>query len=120
MKHSRLIIFTFWTTSLIIISLVAVEVKMDAAGAEAALQQPDPLSKAINSFAIDLYQQLVRKQQNDTTNMIFSPLSISTCLSMVMLGARNRSESQLFEGLKFKGSFGQPLEVHSSFRSVNK
>lgn len=77
---------------------------------------PHPISTAVNSLSVELFKTL--SGGSESSNMIFSPLSISSCLSMVMLGAKNRSETELFDGLKFSQSFSSASDVHSSYQDV--
>jgi serpin B len=55
----------------------------------------DTAAKAVNSFGVDLYQQ-VRQAEG---NLIFSPYSISMCLAMTYEGARGNTESQMAKAL---------------------
>ncbi|KAJ6654697.1 hypothetical protein lerEdw1_006658 [Lerista edwardsae] len=64
----------------------------------------DSLSEAITAFGLDLYHKLNKK---DTCKSIFfSPMSISTVLSMVLLGARGRSKTQMEKVLHFDQTTG--------------
>ncbi|CAL1596616.1 unnamed protein product [Knipowitschia caucasica] len=59
-----------------------------------------PLSKANTSFALNLFKVL---SDNDrTSNVFFSPLSISSAIAMVLLGARGNTATQMSEVLCFK------------------
>ena len=51
------------------------------------------LVQSQNEFAISLYQEL----QKDDLNVFFSPYSISSCLSMVYLGAHNTTADEMKE-----------------------
>lgn len=75
------------------------------------------LSSAVNSFGVDLFKAL--SIESSSRNVFFSPLSVSTCLSMVMRGAKSHTEDQMFTGLKLDQSFTAPQDVHSSFQSVS-
>uniref|UniRef100_A0A3B3ZNT7 Serpin B6 n=1 Tax=Periophthalmus magnuspinnatus TaxID=409849 RepID=A0A3B3ZNT7_9GOBI len=58
------------------------------------------LSTANTSFALNLFKSL---GDNDRcTNVFFSPLSISSALAMVLLGARGNTATQMSEVLSFK------------------
>ncbi|XP_041824495.1 leukocyte elastase inhibitor-like [Melanotaenia boesemani] len=57
-----------------------------------------PLSKANTSFCLDLLKVL--GDEDKTKNIFFSPLSISSALAMVMLGARGNTANQMSECLK--------------------
>uniref|UniRef100_A0ACB8FCL5 Uncharacterized protein n=1 Tax=Sphaerodactylus townsendi TaxID=933632 RepID=A0ACB8FCL5_9SAUR len=53
----------------------------------------DSLSKAITAFGLDLYNEMNR---GDTSqNIFFSPMSISCALSMVFMGAKGSSKTQM-------------------------
>lgn len=56
-----------------------------------------PLSEANTSFSLALFQKIVL--ENRTGNVFFSPLSISSALAMVLLGARGNTASQMTESL---------------------
>ncbi|CAL1596615.1 unnamed protein product [Knipowitschia caucasica] len=72
-----------------------------------------PLSKANTSFALNLFKVL---SDNDrTSNVFFSPVSISSALAMVLLGAGGNTATQMSECLKTKDLSD---EVHSSFGSL--
>uniref|UniRef100_A0A1A8U1P1 Leukocyte elastase inhibitor n=1 Tax=Nothobranchius furzeri TaxID=105023 RepID=A0A1A8U1P1_NOTFU len=69
-----------------------------------------PLSKANTSFSLALFKKLGEK--DNSSNVFFSPLSISSALAMVMLGARGNTASQMSESLK---TLDLRDGVHSSF-----
>ena len=50
---------------------------------------------ANNAFAFDIYQKLSAEPARVGKNLVFSPYSISTALSMVLEGARGATEEQL-------------------------
>ena len=52
---------------------------------------------AINTFAFNMYETLC--QDNGDANLLFSPLSISTVLSMAQAGARGSTQTQIAEVL---------------------
>jgi serpin B len=60
-------------------------------------------AQAVNAFAVDVYKKI--RQPNG--NLIFSPYSVSTCLSMAYAGARGRTESQMAKALHFSLQQGQ-------------
>ncbi|XP_033842009.1 leukocyte elastase inhibitor-like isoform X2 [Periophthalmus magnuspinnatus] len=71
------------------------------------------LSTANTSFALNLFKSL---GDNDRcTNVFFSPLSISSALAMVLLGARGNTATQMSECLKTKELSD---DVHSSFSTL--
>uniref|UniRef100_A0A1A8MTJ4 Leukocyte elastase inhibitor n=1 Tax=Nothobranchius pienaari TaxID=704102 RepID=A0A1A8MTJ4_9TELE len=57
-----------------------------------------PLSKANTSFSLALFKKL--GENDNSSNVFFSPFSISSALAMVMLGARGNTATQMSESLK--------------------
>uniref|UniRef100_A0A3B4ARA6 Serpin B6 n=1 Tax=Periophthalmus magnuspinnatus TaxID=409849 RepID=A0A3B4ARA6_9GOBI len=72
------------------------------------------LSKANISFTLDLFKTL--GNQNKTSNVSFSPFSVSAALSMLLLGAKGSTANQMRECLKTKNC----QDVHSSFAALLK
>ncbi|KAM4606599.1 leukocyte elastase inhibitor-like isoform 1-T1 [Polymixia lowei] len=58
-----------------------------------------PLSEANTSFSLALFKKLI--EDNKTGNVFYSPLSISSALAMVLLGARGNTATQMSEVLCF-------------------
>ncbi|XP_058031265.1 leukocyte elastase inhibitor-like [Ahaetulla prasina] len=73
----------------------------------------DKLADANSQFALDLFQKL--KADHPTGNVFFSPLSLSSALAMVVLGARGNTASQLLKTLHFDGV----EDLHSVFHALN-
>uniref|UniRef100_A0A8C8DR69 Serpin domain-containing protein n=1 Tax=Oryzias sinensis TaxID=183150 RepID=A0A8C8DR69_9TELE len=59
------------------------------------MESINPLSKANISFSLAMFRQL--SEDHSTTNIFFSPFSISSALAMVMLGARGDTATQMAE-----------------------
>lgn len=72
------------------------------------------LSVPINSVAIDLFKVL--SSSSPGQNVFFSPLSVSTALSMTMAGAKGETEKQLFTGLHFNQTVDCEEKVPPLFR----
>ncbi|KAK9963778.1 hypothetical protein ABG768_006941 [Culter alburnus] len=72
----------------------------------------ESLTRANSLFALDLYRAL--SSRNTEGNMFFSPLSISTALGMVYLGARGHTSVEMAKVL----SFGSVSDVHSHFKTL--
>lgn len=72
------------------------------------------LGRASQDFTISLMRALWSKDNN--TNMILSPISISTALAMAMSGARGITESELRDGLHLNNL----LNPHDAFRKETK
>ncbi|XP_006839610.1 PREDICTED: alpha-1-antichymotrypsin [Chrysochloris asiatica] len=67
-------------------------------------------------FALSLYKQLALKTPNK--NVIFSPVSISTALAFVSLGAHGTTQTEILEGLKFNLTEISEAEIHQSFQHL--
>ncbi|CAI9586544.1 unnamed protein product [Staurois parvus] len=72
----------------------------------------ESLSVANGSFAIDLFRKL--NENNRKCNLFFSPLSISSALAMIHLGAKGTTAAQMSKVLQFE----KAKDVHSSFQSL--
>ncbi|XP_036887286.1 plasma serine protease inhibitor isoform X2 [Sturnira hondurensis] len=70
------------------------------------------------NFTFDLYRALAAAGPNQ--NIFFSPLSISTSLALVSLGAQSDTKTQILEGLGLPVQGGPEEEeaLHSSFRQL--
>ncbi|CAH1778206.1 unnamed protein product, partial [Owenia fusiformis] len=66
-------------------------------GAPRSLPPLQSLGKSTTEFAFDFYRHLIAADKN--TNVFVSPISISTVLSMTMLGARNATHTQMQDAL---------------------
>ncbi|XP_070603255.1 leukocyte elastase inhibitor-like [Erythrolamprus reginae] len=73
----------------------------------------DKLANANSQFALDLFQKL--SEAHPTGNVFFSPLSLSSALAMVALGARDNTASELLKTLHFDGV----EDLHSVFHKLN-
>ncbi|XP_058511357.1 alpha-1-antichymotrypsin-like [Ochotona princeps] len=67
-------------------------------------------------FACNLYKQLALLNQDK--NIIFSPLSISTALAFLALGAQGSTLTELLQGLKFNLTEMPEKEIHQGFRQL--
>lgn len=75
-----------------------------------------PLTSSVNDFSVALFNQL--SQENAQKNVFVSPFSVSTALSMLLLGARTTSAEELTTGLKFDRIDQNGKSVHSLFKEV--
>ncbi|XP_060949724.1 leukocyte elastase inhibitor-like [Limanda limanda] len=71
------------------------------------------LSKANTSFCLDLFKKL--SDNDKAANVFYSPFSISSALTMVMLGARGNTHTQMSESLKTKHCQD---DVHADFSKL--
>uniref|UniRef100_A0A452ISD5 Serpin B6 n=1 Tax=Gopherus agassizii TaxID=38772 RepID=A0A452ISD5_9SAUR len=81
----------------------------------------DNLSKSTTTFALNLFKKL--SENAKTQNLFFSPLSISSALSMVFLGAKGNTAAQMGKVL-YSCLFLQVLaldkaeEIHDGYQSL--
>uniref|UniRef100_A0A8C8VR18 Serpin B6 n=1 Tax=Pelusios castaneus TaxID=367368 RepID=A0A8C8VR18_9SAUR len=70
------------------------------------------LSEANTTFALKLFKKLSEKAK--TENIFYSPLSISSALSMVFLGAEGNTAAQMAKVL----SFNKDEDIHNEYSSL--
>uniref|UniRef100_A0A3B1IHU3 Leukocyte elastase inhibitor n=1 Tax=Astyanax mexicanus TaxID=7994 RepID=A0A3B1IHU3_ASTMX len=73
----------------------------------------ESLSVANTSFALDLFKKI--REGNKQGNMFYSPLSISSALAMVSLGAAGNTEAQMSETLQFNKA---KVDIHIGFNQL--
>ncbi|RWS18081.1 leukocyte elastase inhibitor-like protein, partial [Leptotrombidium deliense] len=66
-------------------------------------------------FCLDLFRVLCK---DSTKNEFFSPFSILTALNMTLMGAKNKTEKEMFEGLRYSLGFSNSSEVHTYFKKL--
>ncbi|XP_044055334.1 leukocyte elastase inhibitor isoform X2 [Siniperca chuatsi] len=71
------------------------------------------ISSSNTGFALELLRTL--SQANPTGNIFVSPLSISSALAMVYLGAKGDTAAQMAQALSFSSGEG----VHADFQALN-
>lgn len=80
------------------------------------------VSPSNTRFAFFLYQRLA--QENPGQNLLFSPVSISTSLAMLSLGARSDTKTQILRSLGFNVTHVPEPTIHLGFehlvRSLNE
>jgi len=71
-------------------------------------------------FALSLYD-ILKAETPATENIFFSPISISTVLSMTLLGASGKTAAELLRGLKYPHDFthSQFGELITAFKAVD-
>ncbi|XP_068092901.1 serpin B6-like isoform X2 [Hyperolius riggenbachi] len=72
----------------------------------------DSLSEANGCFSINLFKKLTEK--DNKCNLFFSPMSISSALAMIYLGAKGNTAAQMTKALQFE----KAKDLHSSFQSL--
>ncbi|KAG9348102.1 hypothetical protein JZ751_004131 [Albula glossodonta] len=71
------------------------------------------LSSANTMFALDLFRTL--SENNASANIFISPLSITSALAMVYLGAKGNTADQMSKAL----CFNKAANIHSDFQTLN-
>ncbi|KAL7836814.1 hypothetical protein AOLI_G00280980 [Acnodon oligacanthus] len=71
-----------------------------------------------SDFAFRLYKSIVAQPESQSKNVFFSPLSVSTALAALSLGAAGETHQQLLSGLGFNSSVLTSEEVHQAFLSL--
>ncbi|KTG38041.1 hypothetical protein cypCar_00044418 [Cyprinus carpio] len=83
------------------------------------------LSAANTRFSLNLFKKI--NVENSSKNVFYSPISISSALAMVTLGAKGNTAAQMFQVLSFTNPpthFGTPVpnvsidQIHSSFNKL--
>ncbi|XP_078694037.1 leukocyte elastase inhibitor-like [Branchiostoma floridae x Branchiostoma belcheri] len=76
-------------------------------------QESSPLADINSEFALELYRVL---HKGHPENIFFSPFSISTCLAMTYLGARNDTAQQMSRVLRFHKM--EASDLHMLFHNL--
>ncbi|XP_029989104.1 leukocyte elastase inhibitor isoform X2 [Sphaeramia orbicularis] len=109
--------FLVWLNLLLSLSSVVCEqsVLLSFPGKHQENQTPAmaSISSSNTDFALGLLRTL--SQDNPTGNIFVSPLSISSALAMVYLGARGDTAAQMAQAL----SFSSVRDVHTDFQELN-
>ncbi|XP_044872681.1 alpha-1-antitrypsin-like [Mauremys mutica] len=74
------------------------------------------VGRSICQFAFHFYKEA--SSQRNNKNVIFSPISISTALAMLSLGAKSTTLQEIFRVLHFKPNEIQQREIHEGFRQL--
>uniref|UniRef100_G3MLE6 Serpin domain-containing protein n=1 Tax=Amblyomma maculatum TaxID=34609 RepID=G3MLE6_AMBMU len=74
----------------------------------------EDLSSAVLAFSLDLYKQLLTGARGSGQNVVVSPFSIATALSMTLAGARGLTADEITAALHT----GKLNDVHSNFSDV--
>ncbi|XP_007933558.1 serpin B6-like [Orycteropus afer afer] len=75
----------------------------------------DTLSEANSTFALNLLKKL---GENNSQNVFFSPISISSALAMVYMGAKGNTATQMSQALSLNKNRGAGDDVHQGFQSL--
>lgn len=74
------------------------------------------LASSNADFTFSLYKHLASK--NPRKNVVFSPLSVSTALGFLSLGAHNTTLEEILSGLKFNLTEISEAEIHQAFQRL--
>ncbi|OCT65053.1 hypothetical protein XELAEV_18041295mg [Xenopus laevis] len=73
-------------------------------------------------FALNLYKHLVTETQAEEKstpkNLVFSPISILTAFSMLLLGAKSESHQQILNGLSLNQTQVPEEDMHEAFEHI--
>ncbi|XP_005586564.3 serpin B6-like isoform X2 [Macaca fascicularis] len=75
----------------------------------------DALSEATGIFALNLLKKL---GENNSNNIFFSPMSMSSALAMVFMGAKGNTAAQMSQALSFSKIGGEDGDIHQGFQSL--
>ncbi|XP_074239390.1 serpin B6 isoform X4 [Saimiri boliviensis] len=75
----------------------------------------DALSEANGTFALNLLKKL---GENNSNNIFFSPMGISSALAMVFMGAKGNTAAQMSQALSFSKIGGEDGDIHQGFQSL--
>lgn len=75
----------------------------------------DTLSEANDTFALKLLKKL---GEDNAKNVFFSPVSLSSALAMVFMGAKGNTAAQMAQALSLSKSGGGGEDVHQGFQSL--
>lgn len=75
----------------------------------------DTLLEANGTFALNLLKKLC---EDNSKNVFLSPVSVSSALAMVFMGARGNTAAQMAQTLSLSGSGDGGDDVHQGFRSL--
>ncbi|XP_014448408.1 serpin B6 [Tupaia chinensis] len=75
----------------------------------------DSLSKANGTFALNLLKVLT---EDNSKNVFFSPMSLSSCLAMVLMGAKGNTAAQMTKALSFNERGDGGVDVHQGFQQL--
>ncbi|KAM8791991.1 serpin B6-like isoform 2-T3 [Rhynchonycteris naso] len=73
----------------------------------------DALSEVNGTFALNLLKKL---GEGNSKNVFFSPMSISSALAMVFMGAKGNTAAQMVQALSLNKSGGGGEDVHQGFQ----
>ncbi|KAL1258619.1 hypothetical protein QQF64_009196 [Cirrhinus molitorella] len=78
----------------------------------------EPLSAANTKFSLNLFNKIIGG--NASGNVFYSPISISSALAMVSLGAKGNTATQMYKVLGFTnpGAVTPADQIHSSFNKL--
>ncbi|XP_071377229.1 serpin A3-2-like [Centroberyx affinis] len=76
------------------------------------------VTSANKDFAYSLYKKLAAQVDSQGKNIFFSPISVTTALAALSVGAREETHRQLFDGLGFNSSLLTQTDVDHAFHTL--
>ncbi|KAM5129265.1 alpha-1-antitrypsin-like [Mantella aurantiaca] len=78
--------------------------------------------KGNTEFAINYFKHVTsvssKDQNSPPKNVVFSPVSISSVFSMLLLGARTKTHQEIWEGLSLNNTHYEEEEVHQAYSNL--
>ncbi|XP_018414893.1 PREDICTED: alpha-1-antitrypsin-like [Nanorana parkeri] len=78
--------------------------------------------KGNSEFAINFFKHVTsmasQGKASTPTNVVFSPLSISSTFSMLMLGSGSKTHQEIWEGLRLNNTHCEEKEVHRAYSNL--
>ena len=99
---------------IVTILVTTVACQKEETSPQAGTNEPEGFVEDNNAFAIELYNAI---SEDNNSNILFSPYSISEALAMTYAGARGQTEQQMAEVLHFKLSQDT---LHQEFSNTDK
>ncbi|XP_034721637.1 alpha-1-antitrypsin-like protein CM55-MS [Etheostoma cragini] len=87
-------------------------------GADGGANSVALVNEANQEFSFRLYRKLAAHADSQGQNIFFSPVSVSTALALLSVGAQGETHRQLFSGLGFNSSLLTQTDVDQAFQTL--
>ncbi|KAM9743533.1 alpha-1-antiproteinase-like [Menidia menidia] len=112
----------FWITSLMVYMVTGYPHEGPAMQAQDSNVDTQGMVSSVASankeFAFTLYRRLAVNDGNHGKNIFFSPLSVSSALAALSVGARGETHRQIFSGLGLDNLSLSQTDLNGAFRSL--
>ncbi|GAV04547.1 hypothetical protein RvY_14815 [Ramazzottius varieornatus] len=88
--------------------------KSKSKSSDISVSSQDNVRSSLDGFSLDLYKALSGSSDAASTNLFFSPLSISSCLLLAYAGAKGTTQDQIAKALRLQGSSPDTIIDHFS------